>query len=61
MSELISEYFTCKNCLQNYSISYEEKNDIPTVCNSCWLKMEIWQRYEDRELKNVCQIKTTNA
>jgi len=43
MSELITEYFTCKICNQNHSISIEEVKNSPTTCNSCWLKMEIWQ------------------
>jgi len=52
MSELITEYFTCKICNQNYCISYEEIKDMPTTCNSCWLKMEIWQKYEDLDLNS---------
>lgn len=48
MSELITEYFTCEICQQNYS--YSEK-DMPTVCNGCWLKMEIWQKYQDPDLR----------
>ncbi|WP_179361121.1 hypothetical protein [Nitrosopumilus cobalaminigenes] len=54
MSELITEYFTCKKCHQNYSISIDEMKDIPTMCNDCWLKMNIWEKYEDSDLKNVC-------
>lgn len=54
MSELITEYFTCKICHQNYSITIEEMNDKPTMCNGCWLKMNIWEKYEDMDLKNVC-------
>ena len=46
MSELITEYFTCNLCKKNHAISYSEIGDIPTTCNSCWLKMEMWQRYE---------------
>lgn len=45
MSEIINEYFTCKICKKKY----ECKDDIPTVCNGCWLKMEIWQRYDSIE------------
>ena len=52
MSELVTEYFTCKICKQNISVSHEEMSDIPTVCNGCWLNMEPWQRYEDSDLKN---------
>ncbi|MCV0401090.1 MAG: hypothetical protein K5777_03800 [Nitrosopumilus sp.] len=52
MSELITEYFTCKICKQNYPISHEEIKDIPTTCNNCWLNMEIWQRYEDPDLNS---------
>ncbi len=52
MSELITEYFTCKICNQNYCISDEEIKDIPTTCNTCWLKMEIWQKYEDTDLNS---------
>jgi len=52
MSELITEFFTCKICHQNNSISYEEVKDGPTTCNSCWSKMEIWERYEDHDLNN---------
>lgn len=52
MSELITEYFTCKICNQNYCISHEKIKDMPTTCNSCWLKMEIWQKYEDIDLNS---------
>lgn len=52
MPELITEFFSCKTCEQNYSISYEEIKDRPTTCNSCWSMMEIWERYEDPDLKN---------
>ncbi|MCV0430515.1 hypothetical protein [Nitrosopumilus sp.] len=51
MSELIIEYFTCKICHQNTPISHEEIDDMPTTCNDCWLKMEIWEKYEDPDLK----------
>lgn len=51
MSELITEFFTCKICHQNNSISYEEIKDGPTTCNNCWSKMEIWERY-DLDLNN---------
>ena len=51
MSELITEYFTCKICKQNHPISYDEVKDRSTTCNSCWLKIEIWQKYEDPDLK----------
>lgn len=50
MSEVITEYFTCKICQQNYPISCEEIKDAPTACNSCWLKMEICQIYDDSGL-----------
>ncbi|MFB5620076.1 MAG: hypothetical protein ACE5RC_02950 [Nitrosopumilus sp.] len=50
MSELITEYFTCKICHQSHPISHEEVKDMPTICNSCWLNMEIWQRYDDPDL-----------
>lgn len=52
MSELITEYFTCKICSQNYSLEHSETRDIPTTCNSCWLKIDIWQKYEDSDLNN---------
>jgi hypothetical protein len=51
MSELITEYFTCKICHLNRSISHEEVKDRPTTCNGCWLKMEMWQKYDDPDLK----------
>ena len=44
--------FTCKICNQNYCISDEEIKDMPTTCNSCWLKMKIWQKYEDPDLNS---------
>jgi hypothetical protein len=50
MSELITEYFTCKMCHENQSISHEQMRDMPTMCNSCWVKMDIWQKYEDPDL-----------
>ncbi len=46
MSELVTEYFTCKICSKNHTISISEINDRPSTCNSCWLKIEIWQKYE---------------
>jgi len=52
MSELITEFFTCKICHQNHSISYEEVKDKLTTCNNCWSKMEIWEKYEDHDLNN---------
>ena len=55
MSELITEYFTCKICNQNHPISHEEVKDRPTTCNSCWLKMKIWQKYEDSDLNRNSQ------
>jgi hypothetical protein len=53
MSELITEYFTCKICHQNYSISHEEVKDMPTTCNNCWLKMGMWEKYEDPDLQKT--------
>ena len=50
MSELITEYFTCKMCHENQSISHEQMKDMPTMCNGCWVKMDIWQKYEDPDL-----------
>jgi len=44
MSELITEYFTCKICSKNHTIF--DINDRPSTCNSCWLKMEMWQKYD---------------
>jgi len=44
MSELITEYFTCKICNQNHP--YAQTKDMPTVCNGCWMKMEMWQKYQ---------------
>ena len=46
MPELITEYFTCKICSKNNAISFSEIKDIPSMCNSCWMKMEMWQKYE---------------
>ena len=50
MSELITEYFTCKMCHENQSISHEQMKDMPTMCNGCWVKTDIWQKYEDPDL-----------
>lgn len=50
MSELITEYFACKICKENHAISFSEFDEIPSTCNSCWLKMEMWQRYDDYDL-----------
>ncbi len=50
MSELITEYFTCKMCHENQSISHEQIRDMPTVCNGCWVKIDIWKKYEDPDL-----------
>ncbi|NQV39586.1 MAG: hypothetical protein HQ505_03470 [Nitrosopumilus sp.] len=50
MSELITEYFTCKICHGNHSISPSEVKDKLTVCNGCWLNMKVWQRYKDPDL-----------
>ena len=50
MSELIIEYFTCKICHENHSVSHDQMIDMPTVCNSCWVEMKIWQKYEDPDL-----------
>ncbi|MEK0338264.1 MAG: hypothetical protein QQN41_12605 [Nitrosopumilus sp.] len=48
MSKLITEYFTCKICSKNHTIL--DINDRPSTCNSCWLKMEMWQKYEQQIL-----------
>jgi hypothetical protein len=50
MSEIITEYFTCKICHENHSIAHDQMKDMPTMCNGCWLKMDIWQKYEDPDL-----------
>jgi hypothetical protein len=50
MSELITEYFTCKICHENHSVSHDQVKDMPTMCNSCWVKMDIWQKYADPDL-----------
>ncbi len=50
MSELITEYFTCKTCHQNYSTSHDQMKDKSAMCNGCWLKMDIWKKYADPDL-----------
>ena len=59
MSELITEYFTCKICHKNHSISHDQVKDRLTTCNSCWLKMGIWEKYEDPDLNKKNSDKTS--
>ena len=56
MSELITEYFTCKICHENYSILHDQVKDRLTTCNDCWLKMDIWQKYEDPDLNKKTDL-----
>ena len=50
MSELITEYFTCTICHESHSISHDQVKYMPTMCNICWLGMDIWQKYTDPDL-----------